>query len=296
MAARVDQLMETPWPRITNNPPSGTRIGYDELVGVLDLEQTLPFRERLTQIADDDSVRAIALYINSPGGTVEGTSEAAEIVRRAAAEKPVHVASEGLLCSAAYHIACQATTMSAAPSTLVGSIGTVIALVDDSQLFAAMGVKVLPITTGINKPAGYPGVPVAEEHVAMFSRLVADMQQEFEIAILRGRKLNGKQLTDVTDGSVWLAKRALKLGLIDSIALPEDRFAEIERDNPAEQFTLLCGYDASAKFDELATAAAKCEFIEDVPAATLKRIRADYPTLAREAAEHDSKSCNSYSH
>lgn len=288
LAGNIDQLIATKWPEHKASLPAGTRIGYDSLVGVLDLEYTLPFRQRLARMAADDSIRGIALYFNSPGGTVEGTAEAAEVMRRAALVKPVHVVAEGFLCSACYHIACQATTISAAPSTVVGSIGTIISLVDDSEAFAAAGFKVLAITTGINKGVGYPGVPVAEEHVAMLSRLVESHQQDFEVSVLRGRKLNAKQLTDVSDGSVWTAARAKKLGLIDFVALPEDRFAEIEAEFPAELYTSLRGYEASQKFDELVMARAKVEWVEDAPASAVKQLRSEFPALAAAAAEYES--------
>jgi ClpP class serine protease len=210
-------------------------------------------------------------------------------MRRTARAKPVHVVAEGYLCSAAYHVACQATTISASPSTVVGSIGTIIALIDDSEMFTAAGVKVIPITTGINKAAGYPGVPIVDEHVKMLSRLVEYQQATFEANVQRGRRLSPQQLAEVTDGSVWSAAIAKNKGLIDTVQLPEDRFAELEQKFPAEMYTNLRGYEAAAKFDELAVAAAKVEYPEDVPKTTLKRLCREYPTLAAAAAEYEAK-------
>jgi len=285
IAGSVRQLMAAPRPKSNAAPPSGTRIGYVALTGVLEPDYMLERRLRIARLAEDDSVRAISLYVDSPGGTVAGTAELAEVVKRATAVKPVHVVAQNLLCSAAYHVASQATTITVSPSTLCGSIGTILALVDASEMFKSLGIRVIPITTGVNKMAGMPGVPAADDQVAMLQRLVDTWQMAFEVAVEKGRRLDRQQLDAVSDGSVWAASRAQKLGLVDQIALPEDRWAVLERKTPAEQFTELKYEAALSKWNELLCKEGKVEAHWDAPALTVARLQRKYPKLATHAAE-----------
>jgi ClpP class serine protease len=174
----------------------------------------------------------------------------------------------------------------------VGSIGTIGILVDDSEMFRQLGIKVLPITTGINKAAGIPGVPVAAEHVVMVQGIVDLAQLAFESAVERGRKLKPDQLHAVTDGSVWTAGQARRLKLIDSVALSEDRYAEIEDEYPAEPFAALMGRAAAEKFEQLALAACKLDEDDDisfVPESVLTKLRAEHPMLAAAASKFNSE-------
>lgn len=290
LAGSIEAIAMEPRPQRRHSNEAGSRIGYATLTGVLEPDYLRDFRSQLNRHRIDPSVRAVAVYANSGGGLCDGSPETAEVVRRVAAEKPIHFIAEGYLCSAAYFIACQATTIAASPSTVVGSIGTIMALSDSSEFWAGMGVKIITVATGVNKACGYSGVPVTDSHIKMLQQLVDGDQAAFESAIERGRHLKPKQMIEVSDGSVWGAARAKRLGLIDSVEQVEDAFAELESANPPEQYASLRGRDALAKYEELAMIASRQDpdlfDLEDVPAATLAKLQAEYPTLAKAVAEY----------
>jgi signal peptide peptidase SppA len=287
LANSIQELALAPRPPLRSSPPAGARTAYMEISGVLDPDYMRDRRELVARLAGDDSVRAIVVYMNSPGGTAEGTAELAEHVRRAAAVKPVYVVAEGYLASAAYWIASQATRIYASPSTVAGSIGVIMVLIDTSRMLENIGIKVIPIATGIKKSAGYPGVPVLDEHVRMLEHWVSVTHAKFEAAIAKGRKLSVEQLIKVSDGGFWHASGAQKLGLVDEVAMPEDAFEAIERKFPAEKFAGLRGDAARDQWAKLLTAELGCDPIDadlDAEERAEARLAKQYPRLAQAAS------------
>lgn len=178
---------------------------------------TLWFRSALRNAVNDSKVGAILVHIDSPGGTVAGTSDAAEAIRQANETKPVFAHIDDLGASAAYWIASQARKVYANPTALVGSIGTYSVLYDTSGNAAMQGVKVHVVSTGKFKGAGEPGAAVLPEHIAYAQERVDALNQHFLAGVAAGRGMTKGQVADVADGRVWIADEAKKLGLVDKV-------------------------------------------------------------------------------
>jgi len=177
-------------------------------------------RRAIRLAVEADDVHSILLHIDSPGGTVAGTADLADDVRRANAEKPVYAHIDDLGASAAYWIASQARRITANPTGLVGSIGTLLVLDDTSGMYAAKGIKVHVISTGQYKGAGVDGAPVSSEHLNAFQQEVDDLNEHFLHGVIVGRKgrMTPSQVRAVADGRVHIAAKAKELGLIDEVA------------------------------------------------------------------------------
>lgn len=180
--------------------------------------------KQLRRAASDPDVTSIVLKIDSPGGLVDGTSEAAEAVRavRSSGRKPIVAVSSGLCCSAAYWIGCQASELWAGPTDWIGSIGTRQQLVDSSGFYEGLGVKFDYVTSGSLKAAGAEGVPVTDAVRAYFQSLVDRSQQEFTAGVARGRKMPVDSVRAlVKEGRIYIGSDAMAEGLIDGIATVE---------------------------------------------------------------------------
>lgn len=183
---------------------------------------SIEVRRVIRQAATDDSVSGVLLMIDSPGGTVSGTFELAEDVRRLREVKPVRAHIEDLGASAAYWVAVMAETISINQLGEAGSIGAVAVLIDSSKAMEAQGLKVHVISTGEFKGAGTPGTEVTEKQLAVFQEQVDDVNMHFLAAVSEGRGLTGAALTHVATGRVWIAEKAKALGLVDSIMSFDD--------------------------------------------------------------------------
>lgn len=179
---------------------------------------TVQLRRDIRQAVADADVSSILLAIDSPGGTTAGTHDLAMEVKMARKSKPVVAHVDDLAASAAYWVASQAESIYAnSPTAMIGSIGTYIAIYDQSEAATQAGIKAMLFATGPLKGAGTPGTKVTEEQAAYFQSLTDQSQSAFDDAVKRGRNLTDKQLADVRTGAVWLAEDAMGRKLIDGV-------------------------------------------------------------------------------
>ena len=178
---------------------------------------TIRIRQAIRAAVQDPEIDSILLHIDSPGGTVSGTKELADEVLSARQSKPVHAYIEDLGASAAYWVASQCETISANLTAEVGSLGVVAVIYDQSKQFERMGVKVHVVSTGKFKGAGAPGSEISADMLAEVQELVDDLHEVFMTAVLSGRKMERAELDAIADGRVFLASKALKLGLVDAV-------------------------------------------------------------------------------
>lgn len=179
---------------------------------------TVQARREIRAASADPNVSGILLAIDSPGGTVAGTSDLAAEVKAARKRKPVWAHVDDLAASAAYWIASQADAVYVnSPTAFVGSIGTVLTVLDMSAAAEKEGIKVLRFSTGPLKGAGEPGTEITDEQKAEFQKLVEDAQTHFDAALKSGRGLTDRQLSAVRTGGLFSAKEAIDRKLIDGI-------------------------------------------------------------------------------
>lgn len=167
----------------------------------------------------DDSVSAIVIDVDSPGGSVDGVPELAAKIYGARGRKPICAVANGMACSAAYFIASQADDVYVAPSGEVGSIGVFMIHEDDSQMFSEMGVTHTIIKAGEYKAEGNPFEPLSDDAKAYLQGQVDEFYSMFVNAVAKGRGISVKEVLDgYGKGRSVLAKSALKAGMVDGIA------------------------------------------------------------------------------
>lgn len=186
--------------------------------------------ERLTQriiaAANDDSVQAIVLDIDSPGGTVNGVPEAADMIRGARAQKPILAVANSLAASAAYWLASAADELSITPSGEVGSIGVFAAHSDISAALEMLGEKVTLIHAGKYKVEGNPFEPLSTEARDEIQRRVDQVHGDFIGAVAKHRGTTAAAVkADYGQGRVYGAKEARQRGMVDRIETLDEAIA-----------------------------------------------------------------------
>lgn len=179
---------------------------------------TIRTRAAIRKAVQDDSVKAILLHIDSPGGTVAGSRDLAADVVTANRQKPVYAHIDDLGASAAYNVASGSRRITANPTAIVGSIGTITVLADSSGKAEAEGVKVHVITTAKHKGTGVPGAPIDEEQLAAAQHLIDTLGQHFVDHVNTHRGLDLKPGEGAADGRVFVGEEARQMGLIDAVA------------------------------------------------------------------------------
>lgn len=165
------------------------------------------------------SARAVALVINSPGGSAVQSNLVFSRIRALAAENKVSVIAfvEDVAASGGYMIACAADEIVADPSSIVGSIGVIGASFGFVGLMEKLGVERRVYTAGVNKAMLDPFLPENPEHVARLKAIQEDIHATF-IELVKSRR--GAKLSPdpaLFTGEYWSARKGLELGLIDRI-------------------------------------------------------------------------------
>jgi signal peptide peptidase SppA len=177
------------------------------------------FRRQLQGALADPQVGAIAIDVDSPGGSVDGIDELSSEIFRARGQKPIVAVANAMAASAAYWIATAADELVVTPSGEVGSIGVIAAHEDASGLYEQMGVKTSLITAGKYKGEGNPYEPLGEEARAAIQERVDGYYDMFVRAVARNRGVGVAEVREgFGQGRVVGAKQAKGLGMVDRVA------------------------------------------------------------------------------
>ena len=161
---------------------------------------------------------AVALLINSPGGSPVQSALIAARIRRLAEEKkiPVHAFVEDVAASGGYWLACAADDIRADATSVVGSIGVISAGFGLDGFITRHGIERRVHTAGGSKSFLDPVRPEKPEDVARLTRLLEDMHVTFKAWVTERR---GPRLSrdDLFTGEIWTGRQALETGLIDGL-------------------------------------------------------------------------------
>src|SRR5271166_6618241 len=186
--------------------------------------------EAVTKLADNDSVKALIVAINSPGGSVAGGEGLHDAIAHVAAAKPVVVVMGGTAASAGYMIAVPAARIFAREATLTGSIGVILENGDIAGLLAKLGITADPIVSGPLKDQPSFVRPLSPQGREVLQGIVADMYDQFVTMVAMGRHMDPDQVRKLADGRAYTGRQALKLGLVDAIGGEADARAWLEQE------------------------------------------------------------------
>lgn len=165
-------------------------------------------------------VKAIALQINSPGGSPVQSALIAARIRQLASEKhlPVYAFVEDVGASGGYWLACAADEIYADANSIVGSIGVISSSFGLEDFIARHGVHRRVYTSGEHKGMLDPFLPENPDDVARLKSMQAEIHENFkaEVRARRGRKLKGEE-SELFSGAFWTGAKAKELGLVDGL-------------------------------------------------------------------------------
>ncbi|MBN8987432.1 MAG: S49 family peptidase [Rhizobiales bacterium] len=175
----------------------------------------------VSRAAADADVAGIILDVDSPGGTVSGTAEAAAAVAEAAGKKPVIACVNTLAASAAYWIASQASELVISPSGDVGSIGAMVMHQDVSGWLEQIGLKMTLIRSEQSpmKNEAHPFAPLSDEARAFLQGRANVAGADFIKSVASGRRVTQAKVKDeFGQGRVFGAREAMARGMADRVA------------------------------------------------------------------------------
>jgi protease-4 len=218
---------------------SAVRPGFGDAVAVVRVEGTITSGDEndfaagavsgvvisdLKAAAEDPTVKAIILRVDSPGGGVTGSAQIYEAVR--ALEKPVVVSMVSVAASGGYYVSAPADYIFARPDTVTGSIGVILTLYNAEELAQDLGVEIITITSGPNKALGSPWEELSPEQREILEDFVAESYEDFVRIVADGRGMSLAEARALADGRIYTGRQALQVGLVDELGNYEAAIAK----------------------------------------------------------------------
>jgi protease-4 len=209
---------------ISDEPPSGG-------LGLGPASPKVPMlvrvREELKKAKDDHHVKALVLRINTPGGTVT----ASDIIYRELTlfrqetKMPIVAALMDVAASGGYYVALAADRIIAHPTTVTGSIGTILITANVEGLLGKIGVTTTTFKSAEHKDMGSPFRTLTPEERAIFQSVIDELQRQFVAKVVERRSLPEAAARALADGRVYTAPQALDKRLVDALGYMPDAIA-----------------------------------------------------------------------
>lgn len=175
------------------------------------------FSRELRRLRQDDTVKAIVLRVNSPGGSASAAETIQRELRLIKKVKPVIVSMGTYAASGGYWISAYGDRIFAEPTTVTGSIGVFGVQFDVKRLANDFGLTFDSVKTGKFADAITITRPKTEEELAVVQRLVDWIYGEFITKVAEGRNLPRAKVEEIAQGRVWSGAEAKQLGLVDEL-------------------------------------------------------------------------------
>jgi protease IV len=198
--------------------------GFGDKIAVVDLEgviltpkQIVP---QLKKFADDNSVKAIIIHVNSPGGGVAASEEIYREVKRIREEKKKRIVAsiETVGASGAYYVASATDKIYADKGSIVGSIGVIAQWMNYGELLHWAKLKDITMKAGEFKDTGSPTREMTPAERQYLQSLIDNMHAQFIQAVAQGRHAKEADIRAIADGKVWTGEQAFSMKLVDQVA------------------------------------------------------------------------------
>jgi len=207
---------------------------------------------QIRQAADDDSIAAILLHIDSPGGEVTASDNLYHELTLVRPNKPVIVYLDSVGASGGYYTAMGGSHIMAHELCLTGSIGVIMQAINYEGLSKILGLSTLTFKSGALKDLLNPSRPASEAEKKLVQDMVAETFEKFSSIVVTERDFPDQKLpTEVADGRIVSGKQALDLKLIDATGYLQDAITDAREIAKLPENAPVIRYNAPFHFSRL---------------------------------------------
>ena len=209
---------------LTLHAGKDTTIAFGDKIGVVDLDGVIfspnPVVQQLKKFGDDDSIKAIILHVNSPGGGVAASEEIYREVKRIRDDKKKRIVAsiETVGASGAYYVSSATNKIYADNGSIVGSIGVIAEWVNYGELLQWAKLKQITLKAGEFKDTGSPVRDLTPAEREYMQGMIDNMHTQFIQAVADGRHAKFDDIKSIANGKVWTGQQAAQMKLIDQVA------------------------------------------------------------------------------
>ena len=179
----------------------------------------------VSQAMAEPTVKKIVMDWNSPGGQVVGTPELGAMIKEAGRVKPTYAFVDNMMASAAVYAGIQANETYITPSARIGSIGTILGILDDSMRMKMAGLSINTFSAGKHKAMGASGRELTKDDRDYLQSIVDTANEQFVASVKSARPDVAEEV--VTDAKVYTGRQAVSLGLVDGLVNSWEEFVSL---------------------------------------------------------------------
>jgi protease IV len=196
------------------------RVGVVEIKGLLTDSATVI--KQLDRYQDDDSIKAIVIRINSPGGAVGPSQEILREVVKVRAKKKIVASLGTVAASGGYYIASGADLIMANRGTATGSVGVIMQFANVEGLTKKVGLDFFNLKAGRYKDVGSPFRAMTPEDQAYLQGFIDNIYNQFINDVAQNRKIPLDRMKTLAEGRLYTGEEAKEAGLVDEFGnLPD---------------------------------------------------------------------------
>jgi protease-4 len=195
-------------------------VGVVEIKGVI--TESKEAINLIKRFREDETIKAIVIRIDSPGGVVGPAQEIYREVRKTIGKKKVIASMGSVAASGGYYIAAGTDGIVANPGTITGSIGVIMGYTNFKKLLDKIGMTPVVIKSGEFKDIGSPTREMTSSEKKVLQDFVDQTHRQFVQAISEGRNMNIDQVAALADGRIFTGEEAVNQGLVDRLGNLED--------------------------------------------------------------------------
>lgn len=190
------------------------------------------FMEKLEQVKEDETVKAVVIRVNTPGGGVVESAEIHDKIVEIQTEekKPVYISMGSMAASGGYYVSAPAHKIFASPETLTGSLGVIMQGYNFAGLAEKYGVEFVTIKSGPYKDIMSSTRDMTEEERDILQSMISNSYEGFVDVIAEGRDMTEEQVKKIADGRIYDGRQAKELGLIDEFGYFEDVVEAVKKE------------------------------------------------------------------
>jgi len=200
--------------------PLGEKVALVRVTGVI-LDST-DIIEELRDYSKNNSIKAVVIRVDSPGGAVAPSQEIYEEILKIKEIKKIIVSMGTVAASGGYYISAPADKIVANAGTLTGSIGVIMELPNISGLMQKIGVETQVIKSGEHKDIASMFKALKPEEKQILQDVLDDVHNQFIIAVSKGRNMKFEEIKKLADGRIFTGRMAKELGLVDELGNLQD--------------------------------------------------------------------------
>lgn len=198
----------------------GDKVGVIEIAGVIsDAKQVI---QQLKRFRKEDSIKAIVMRIDSPGGGVGPSQEIFREIQKTIESKKVIASMGAVAASGGYYIAAGTNGIVASPGSITGSIGVIMGYANFEQILKKIGLVPVVIKSGEYKDTGSPAREMTGRERQLLQDFVDKIHGQFVKDVALGRNKDVVEVAKLADGRIFTGEEARELGLVDRLGNLED--------------------------------------------------------------------------